>query len=324
MPHAPCGQRGRGCQGRLTTILGFSESRYAIQEEWEGTHECGGGATRGDRDFHVRQFLLVVARHTLTSIPLHRKDILVVVDKHLQEKKGATKGATVKTAELLKAAGCVGVQLHSRKDLLIPILVRSTDAIVVVTTSLVDAQAQIERSSPQLKASLLTHSKDVVIVIDKSLKNPLVITGVTKFAKSQGVPHPEALLRVASLALNKLLVIIHEEEGKAKEEVEKIKSAEEAKLRSAAAGSDAVIVEYDAEELQRTATEEAQEEAGKIGKIAEGAQQPTVQLPKVQQPKGQEPKGQEPNAQDQQEQPEASTSKGKGKEKEKDDKCIIM
>ena len=32
---------------------------------------------------------------------LYRKDILVVVDKHLQEKKGET----IKTAELLKAAG---------------------------------------------------------------------------------------------------------------------------------------------------------------------------------------------------------------------------
>ena len=174
---------------------------------------------------------------------------------------------------------------------------------MVVSTSLVDAQAQIERSSPHLKASLLTHSKDVVIVIDKALKNPLVITGVTKFAKAQGIPQPEALLRVASLALNKVLVIIHEEEGKAKEEVERIKSKEDAKLR--AVGSDAVIVEYDAEELQRTATTEAVSEASKVGKIAEEAQQPTVQQPKVQQP-------------------EASTSKGKGKAKEKDDKCIVM
>ena len=176
---------------------------------------------------------------------------------------------------------------------------------MVVSTSLVEAQAQIERSSPHLKASLLTHSKDVVIVIDKALKNPLVITGIKKFAKAQGIPQPEAMLRVASLALNKVLVIINEEEGKAKEEVEKIKLEEEAKLRSATAGSDAVIVEYDAEELQRTATTEAVDEAGKVGKIAEEAQQPTVQ-----QPKGQ--------------QPEASTSKGKGRAKEKDDKCIIM
>jgi hypothetical protein len=183
-------------------------------------------------------------------------------------------------------------------------LVRSADAIVVVSTSLVEAQAQIERSSPHLKASLLTHSKDVVIVIDKALKNPLVITGVTKFAKAQGIPHPEALLRVASLALNKVLVIINEEEGKAKEEVERIKSEEEAKLRGAA-GSDAVIVEYDAEELQRTATTEAVSEASKVGKIAEDTQQPTVQQPKVQQP-------------------EASTSKGKGHIKEKDGNCIIM
>jgi hypothetical protein len=177
---------------------------------------------------------------------------------------------------------------------------------VVVSTSLVEAQAQIERSSPHLKASLLTHSKDVVIVIDKALKNPIVITGVTKFAKAQGVPHPEAVLRIASLALNKVLVIINEEEGKAKEEVERIKSEEEAKLRVAAAGgSDAMIVEYDAEELERTASKEAVNEASKVGKIAEEVQQPQVQQPKAQQA-------------------EASTSKGKGKEKEKDDKCIIM
>jgi hypothetical protein len=183
-------------------------------------------------------------------------------------------------------------------------LVRSADAIVVVSTSLVEAQAQIERSSPHLKASLLTHSKDVVIVIDKALKNPLVITGVTKLAKSQGIPHPEALLRVASLALNKVLVIINEEEGKAKEDVERIKSQEDAKLR-AAAGSDAVIVEYDAEELQNASTAEAVNEANKVGKIAEQAHQQTVQQPEDQQP-------------------EASTSKGKGKAKEKRGDCIIM
>jgi len=185
-------------------------------------------------------------------------------------------------------------------------MAHSADAIVVVSTSLVEAQSQFERSSPHLKASLLAHSKDVVIVIDKSLKNPLVITGVTKFAKAQGIPHPEALLRVASLALNKVLVIINEEEGKAKEEVERIKVEEDAKLRAGGAASDAVIVEYDAEELQRTATTEAVSEASKVGKIAGEVQQPTVQQPKVQQP-------------------EASTSQGKGKAKEKKDgDCIIM
>ncbi len=179
------------------------------------------------------------------------------------------------------------------------LLIRSADAIVVVSTSLVEAQSQIERSSPHLKASLLTHSKDVVIVMDKALKNPLVITGVKKFAKAQGIPQPEALLRVASLALNKVLVIINEEEGKAKEEVERIKLHEEAKLRGASAGSDAVIIEYDAEELQKYATTEAVSEASKVGKIVEDSQQSKDQ------------------------QPEASTSKGKGKAKEKSD-CIIM
>lgn len=41
----------------LTATLEFLESRYAIQEEWEGTLECRRGVTRGNRDFHVRQFL---------------------------------------------------------------------------------------------------------------------------------------------------------------------------------------------------------------------------------------------------------------------------
>jgi len=224
-----------------------------------------------------------VAEELRAGIATSTKDILVVVDRHLQEKKGET----IKTAELLKAAGA--------------------DAIVVVSTSLVDVQAQIERSSPHLKASLLTHSKDVVIVVDKALKHPLVITGITKFAKTQGIAHPEALLRVASLALNKVLVIIKEEEGKAKEEVERIKSEEDGKLRSAdvESESDAVIVEFDAEELQDTATTEAVSEANEVGKIAEGAQGPKDQQPKDQQP-------------------EASISKGKGNAKDKDDKCIIM
>jgi len=48
---------------------------------------------------------LAAASDSLTNVlrPLYRKDILVVVDQHLQEKKGET----IKTAELLKAAGCV-------------------------------------------------------------------------------------------------------------------------------------------------------------------------------------------------------------------------
>jgi hypothetical protein len=88
----------------LTAILQFSESWYTIQKGWEGTSGCSGGVTRGNRDFHVRKFPLAAASDSLTNVLYdHRKDILVVVDQHLQEKKGET----VKTAELLKAAGCV-------------------------------------------------------------------------------------------------------------------------------------------------------------------------------------------------------------------------
>lgn len=49
----------------LTATLQFSESRYTIQKEWEGTLECGGGATSGNRDFHVRWFLWLLHQNFL-------------------------------------------------------------------------------------------------------------------------------------------------------------------------------------------------------------------------------------------------------------------
>ena len=53
----------------LTTIPTFSESGYTVQKEWEGALECGGGVTRGNRDFHVRRFLWAAASDSLTNPP---------------------------------------------------------------------------------------------------------------------------------------------------------------------------------------------------------------------------------------------------------------
>ena len=80
-----------------------------------------------------------------------------------------------------------------------------------------------------------------------------VITGVTRFARSQGVPHPEAILTVASLALNKIadaIDLIPEPAG------------------SIDAGDR--ITEIDAGELRRTSSQAADEESKLVGKLGEG------------------------------------------------------
>ena len=80
-----------------------------------------------------------------------------------------------------------------------------------------------------------------------------VITGVTRFARSQGVPHPEAILTVASLALNKIadaIDLIPEPAG--------------------AIDAGDRITEIDAGELRRTSSQAADEESKLVGKLGEG------------------------------------------------------
>ena len=83
------------------------------------------------------------------------------------------------------------------------------------------------------------------MVLDKALKNPVVITGVSKFAKSKGIPHAEALLRLASLGLAKILRALPEE---------------------ALEGVETIVEEIDAAELERTSSREENEDAAKIGR----------------------------------------------------------
>jgi hypothetical protein len=79
----------------------------------------------------------------------------------------------------------------------------------------------------------------------------VVITGVSKFARSKGIPYPEAILQVASLALSKILAAIPED---VQEEVRE------------------AVEEIDAEELERTSSKEAEAEAKRVGKkVEEGA-----------------------------------------------------
>lgn len=82
-------------------------------------------------------------------------------------------------------------------------------------------------------------------MLDKALKNPIVITGVSKFAKSKGIPHADALLRLASLGLAKILRAIPDE---------------------ILEGAENLVEELDAAELERTSSREENENATRIGR----------------------------------------------------------
>jgi hypothetical protein len=85
--------------------------------------------------------------------------------------------------------------------------------------------------------------------LDKALKHPVVVTGVSKFATSQGIPHADALLRLASLALARILNALPEQ------------PLEDTEI---------VVEEIDAAELERTSSREDQETATEVGRQGDG------------------------------------------------------
>ena len=93
----------------------------------------------------------------------------------------------------------------------------------------------------------------MIVILDKALKHPVVITGVTRFARSKGIPMADAILRLGSLALAKILKAMPEE---VREEVGKAAKSK--------------VEEMDAAELERTSTVEDIKDAEKIGKQADG------------------------------------------------------
>ncbi|KAF8527416.1 hypothetical protein BU17DRAFT_81565 [Hysterangium stoloniferum] len=178
--------------------------------------------------------LVKVAEEIRTSVSISSQDIVVIVDEKLR----TGKVDTVKTAEVLKAAG--------------------DNVILVVSSSLDRAQEQLKQLNaefgPKIRKSVLSNSRDVIVILDKALKNPIVITGVSKFAKSQGIPHADALLRLASLGLAKIVNALPEENLE---------------------GAEAMVEELDAAELERTSSSEDVEIATKIGHQGdEGAPSP--------------------------------------------------
>ena len=111
-----------------------------------------------------------------------------------------------------------------------------------------------------LKRTLNKHGRDALVLLDRGLKHPVVVTGVSRFAKTRGIPHADALLRLASLGLGKILRAFPEEVQDA------VGDTVEAKIE-----------EIDAEELERASLQEEKQEADEIGKASGKAPEPKIE-----------------------------------------------
>jgi hypothetical protein len=191
----------------------------------------------------------------------------------------------------------------------------SEDAIVVVTSSLINSRSQFEANAPQLKHTMLKHSKDVVIIVDKAIKHPIVITGVTKFAKSKGIPRPEAILTIAALGVGKLIKVLDEAEGEARVELEKFEA--ELKQKALKADQEGDLVVVDAGEFEKTVPREDSKKADEIGHAAAPPPGTSAAASTSAAAAGTAPSTSEPTV------PGSMPASKKDKAKKKDD-CIIM
>jgi len=205
-----------------TWLKSFGKTAVSMHPLWL-MGEAVTGKKVGGTFKENSQELILASTQLKELISVSSSDIVIIVN----EKFKSGQQDTQKTADVIKQAG--------------------ENAIVVVSQHIEKAQEQLKASSPAIRKAIKRNGKEVVIVVDKTLKNPLVITGISKFAKSRGIPYSEALISVASLALSKVLAALDEEVTATIEEIEEI----------------------DAEVLQRRSSKEADTEAKKVGKDTE-------------------------------------------------------
>jgi len=210
------------------------------------------------------------------------EDVVVILDKHFHLGLG-DKGTTAKTGDAsgvniassstpskndtLKNTGDALRNVWDEQSRRAAEVIRAAGqtAIVAVSTSLVGAQDQVKGSSPEIKKVISKHGRDVVILVDKALKNPVVITGVSRFARSRGIPYSEGLLRLASMGLSRILASMPED---VREEVESEIAQDAANAQHhEVPGKRWKVEEMDAEELERNSTPEARDEAASAGKL---------------------------------------------------------
>ncbi|TDL18764.1 hypothetical protein BD410DRAFT_694623, partial [Rickenella mellea] len=216
----------------------------AYAETWVGLSpiwlmgEAITGKKVGTRFNKGKGKLFAAADEVRQLVTTNSKDIVVIMDEKLK----TGKNSTGKTAEVIKAAG--------------------ENAVVVITTSLEKFQAEMrEEYGPEIKKVMAKNGRDVIVILDNALKHPVVVTGVSQFARSKGIPHADALLRLGSLALSKILRAMPEE------------------VRESEVGKDVehAVEELDAKELERTSSVEEQKEAQHIGEAAASGKDPKVE-----------------------------------------------
>jgi len=208
--------------------------------------------------------LVNVAQELRDALMTSSEDVVVILDKHFKLNNTGNSDDAMANGSSKAKRKSSGFDEQSRRAAEV-IRAAGESAIVAVSTSLTNAQSQVEGSSPQIKKIITKHGKDVVILVDKALKNPIVITGVSRFARSKGIPYSEGLLRLASLGLARILAAMPDE---IEEQVEnEIRNDAAEKQKHEVPGKPWEVEELDAEELERTSTANAKEEAASAGKL---------------------------------------------------------
>ncbi|KLO13689.1 hypothetical protein SCHPADRAFT_889800 [Schizopora paradoxa] len=220
------------------------------------------------------------------------RDVVVVVDEKIRAlgrgfgkgkegdadaegEKGGAREIAERTAEVVRAAG--------------------ENALLVVTSSLSSLQSSLSSSSsssdrqtpsdgnginlePTLAAlkEHISQAKDSVdtraalLLLDRSLKHPVLVAGVREFAQTRGIPHADAVLRLASLGVSRLLRKFPETEAAATAVGEAAQRNEEVRIE-----------EVTAEELERSASPAERAEAERVGRAGRDAGEGSANLKKA-------------------------------------------
>ncbi|THH00321.1 hypothetical protein EW145_g7103 [Phellinidium pouzarii] len=242
----------------------YAQAWVGLSPIWLMGEALTPGTRVGTQFNKGRKRLVDSAEDVRRVVSTSGRDVVVIIDEKLRGSGEGGKQIAERTAEVLKAAG--------------------ENAILVVTTSLDKLSAQFSSgpgsrpgtskgkildlralaNDPTLKASLQRHGRDALVLLDGALAHPVVVTGVAQFARSRGLPHADALLRLARLGLGRILAVLPEGVS------EDVQEGADERL-------EASIEEIDAEELEKQSSTADRAEAESVGRAAETAASPKVE-----------------------------------------------
>jgi len=257
-------------------VSAYARTMVGLNPLWLAAEAISSSRTPFSQFNRGRKDLLDVAKELSGG-----RDVVVVVDEKIRAlgrgfgknkdggddgEKGGARDVAERTAEVIRAAG--------------------ENAILVVTSSLASLQSSLSTSSDQrqgadghgvnleptlaaLKAHLAQAKENVdaraaLLLLDRSLKHPVLVAGVREFAQTRGIPHADAVLRLASLGVARLLRKFPQTEGAA--------------AHAAHHDDEVKIEEVSAEELERTASPDERAEAERVGRAGRDVGKGTEKL----------------------------------------------